>query len=404
MDTVFIPSKGRASNCQTHRNLEAFDIHNWLYLVEPDDYWNYIHRLRDDGVYAPESHVYAFDVERFKSPLSPEHPDGYDYCDPYGWKPGLTTGPGPARNAMHQLALDMGLKHYWMMDDDIVNFAVDCFFFQKSVWTKDVQDGGIKKRRISLNDFFELYERFLDKFSNIGMAELDKQGLAQNYRKNVHFAVNSKAYTCIRFGTEGPRIPWRSRFNDDVMASLDHEKRGMVNVSCKMISYQTPDTQSQAGGMTEAFKQEGTLRKVRYLVKQYPEVSFATLKYERIHHLVHYAKFTQEMVRKPGVEDVRDLTTDSWDPYGTFHDYYKGITPEDELDARWKNVDDLLMAEYIGEQRAKYGSFADGKKLIVNMRDVDAADIEGRLGLKRKTPEVGKTTNGRRRKNGKEED
>ena len=62
------------------------------------------------------------------------------------------------------------------------------------------------------------------------------------------------------------------------------------------------------------------------------------------------------------------------------------------------------MAEYIDEQRAKYGSFADGKKLIVNMRDVDAADIEGRLGLKRKTPEVGKTTNGRRRKNGKEED
>lgn len=386
MDTVFIPSKGRSKNCQTHRNLEAFDMHDWVYVVEPDDYWNYIHRLRDDGVYRPETHVFAFDVDRFKSPLTKDNPDGFDYCDSYGWDPNLTTGPGPARNALHQLAIDLGLKHYWMMDDDIANFAIDAFYFQKNLWTKDLQNGGVKESRLSLKDAFEMYERMLDKFSNIGLAELDKQGLVQNHRKNCHFSVNCKAYTCIRFSTEGPKIRWRSRFNDDVMISLDYEKRGFVNVSCKVLSYQTPSTQSQAGGMTEAFKQEGTLRKVRYLVKQYPETSFATLKFGRIHHLVDYSKFRQKLSRVEGPENLEDLTVSSWNPYGTYHDYYEGITPIEELDKRWKNIDDLLMAEYVDEQRALHGSFGAGHKTVLKMAEVDSTDIESELGLKRKCP------------------
>jgi hypothetical protein len=332
-------------------------MHDWVYVVEPDDYWAYIHRLREDGVYMPETHVYSFDVERFKSPRSAEHPDGFDYCDDLGWKPGLTTGPGPARNALHQLAIDMGLKHYWMMDDDIQSFSIDAFYFQKNIWTKDIANGGVKERRISLIDTFDLYQRFLDKFSNVGIAELDKQGLVQNHRKNSQFSVNCKAYSCIRFRTDGPKIPWRSRFNDDVTISLDYEKRGFVNVSSKIMAYQTPDTQRQKGGMTEAFHQEGTLRKVKYLVKQYPETTFAILKFGRIHHFVDYSKFRQRLSRNPGVENLKDLLPESYGPYRSFIPYLDGATTEAEKDLHWKNVDDELRREYILEQRKIYGDF-----------------------------------------------
>jgi hypothetical protein len=365
MDTTFIPSKGRGSNCNTHRNLEAFDIHNWVYIVEPDDYWSYVRRLRDDGVYEPESHVYAFDLERFKSPRDANHPDGFDYCDDLGWQPGLTTGPGPARNALHQLAIDMGLKHYWMMDDDIQSFTVDAFFFQKNIWTKDIANGGVREKRLSLNDIFCLYQRFLDKFDNIGLAEIDKQGLVQNHRKNSQFSVNCKTYTCIRFRTDGPKIPWRSRFNDDVTISLDYEKRGFVNVSSKILAYQTPDTQSQKGGMTEAFHQEGTLRKVKYLVKSYPETTFAILKFGRIHHLVDYSKFRQRLARKPGYERIDDLMPESMNPYGTFIPYLEGVTTHKDKEAHWQNIDDALMREYIMEQRKTIPGFAEGSKAVV---------------------------------------
>ena len=366
MDTTFIPSRGRSSNCNTHRNLEAFDIHNWVYVVEPDDYWAYVRRLRDDGVYEPESHVYAFDLERFKSPRDADHPDGFDYCDDLGWQPGLTTGPGPARNALHQLAIDMGLKHYWMMDDDIQSFTIDAFFFQKNIWTKDIANGGVREKRMSLNDIFCLYQRFLDKFENIGLAEIDKQGLVQNHRKNSQFSVNCKTYTCIRFRTDGPKIPWRSRFNDDVTISLDYEKRGFVNVSSKILAYQTPDTQAQKGGMTEAFHQEGTLRKVKYLVKSYPETTFAILKFGRIHHFVDYSKFRQRLARKPGYERIDDLMPESMNPYGTFIPCMEGVTTHKDNEAHWQNIDDALMREYIMEQRKTIPGFAEGSKAVVS--------------------------------------
>lgn len=392
MSPVFIPSKGRAKNCSTHRNFEAFNMHDWVYVVEPQEYWDYVQRLRRDGVYRPETHVYAFDVVKFKSPRTEDNPYGYDYLDDYGWKDGLTTGPGPARNALHQLAKQLGMKHYWMCDDDITSFAVDAFFFQKNVWTKDTANGGAKELRLSLKDAFDLYERFLDKYSNIGLAELDKQGLVQNHRKNSQFSINCKTYSCIRFSTDGPDIPWRSRYNDDVMISLDYEKRGFVNVSSKIVCYQTPDTQSQAGGMTEAFHQEGTLRKVKYLVKAYPETSFFTLKFGRFHHLVDYSKFSQQLHLKNNVPvDLDDLTWDSWNEYGSFQDYYSGLGSEELQEEQerlrrlhWKNVDDLIMAEYADEQIDEHGYFANAKNPTLKVVDVKNADTEGLIGLKRK--------------------
>ena len=388
MDTIFIPSKGRAKNCQTHRNFEAFDMHDWIYVVEPQEYWDYVQRLRRDGVYMPETHVYAFDLQTFKSPLSEDNPLGYDYMDDFGWRQDLTTGPGPARNALHHLAKELGLKHYWMMDDDIAMFSIDGFFCQKGVWTKDKQDGGVENSRLSLIDVFELYERMLDKFSNIGLAEMDKQGLVQNHRKNCHFSVNCKAYSCIRFSTDID-IPWRSRYNDDIMISLDYEKRGYVNVSSKAVSYMTPSSQSQAGGMTEAFHQEGTLRKVKYLVKAYPEHSFFTLRYGRFHHFVDYSKYDQTLHRRDGLEWLDDLKPDTWNPYDAFVPKYAdvdqalGESLEDQRELHWKNVDNLLMAMYMDDELSKHGYFADSTIPEINITDVAEVDTEELLGVKR---------------------
>ena len=300
-----------------------------------------------------------------------------------------------------------------MLDDDISAFAVDAFFFQKNMWIKDVKNGGAAEVRMSLIDSFDLYERFLDMYSNIGLAEFEKQGLVQNHRKNSQFSVNCKTYSCIRFSTDGPDIPWRSRYNDDVMISLDYEKRGYVNVSSKIVCYQTPDTQSQAGGMTEAFHQEGTLRKVKYLVKAYPERAFFTLKFGRFHHLVDYSKFEQPLRLKNGQPvDLDQLTPESWNPYGSFQDYYLGYGSEEfqaaqeqALEARWKNVDDLMMAVYADQQIEEHGYFGTEKTPIIRPADLKAADVEGLLGLKRKhadeigvRPSAAKTTKAKKAK------
>lgn len=346
MDTIFIPSKGRYANCATHKNLEAFDIHNWMYVVEPQEYDLYVKHLTEDRIWRPETHVWAFNLETFKSPKSEEHPLGFEYLDDLGWKDGLTTGPGPARNAIQWLARKMGLKHYWMMDDDIANFCCDAFFFQKAAWTRDRKSAEVTSWRFNIKNYFELYERFLDKYDNVGLAEIEKQGLVQNHRKNRHFSFNCKTYSCIRFNT-AIDIPWRSRYNDDVVISLDYEHRGYTNVSSKIITYMTPDSQYQAGGMTEAFHQEGTLRKVKYLLKVYPEVSYFALKFGRFHHLVDYSRYSQPLVLTSNGDDLDDLTMyDTWN---------RGFGPrswptEDpntgEPILSWVNVDEQLNKEY----------------------------------------------------------
>ena len=326
MDPVYIPSRGRYRTISTHKHFDRVGMTNWYYIVEPFEQIKYIKALQAEGKeliakgkltqgerLADEAafHVVPFDPDIFKEAYDEvENPKGFQYLDDMGWKPGLTTGPGPARNAINDYARELGLSHYYMMDDDILGFSVDSFYFQKGLYVKGSKN---KREHQRLNPVkcFELFERLLDKFENVGHAEFEKAGMAMNHRQNKHFSLNSKTYSCIRIRTD-LNVPWRSRWNDDVEFSLQAERKGYVNVSSKVISYATPDSQQQAGGMTESFAQVGTKDKVAYLVKAYPDVAQLTLHYGRIHHIVSYARFQQPLILKPGatMDDlVYELTT-----------------------------------------------------------------------------------------------
>lgn len=326
MDPVYIPSRGRYKTISTHRHFDRVGNHNWYYFVEPFEQIKYIKALKEEGAKLAKAgkvdqgerladeaafHVVPFDPDIYKEAYDAEtNPHGFQYLDDMGWKPGLTTGPGPARNGINEYARSLGQSHYYMMDDDILGFSIDSFYCQKGTFVKATKTKP-EHQRLNPVMVFELFERFLDKFQNVGHAEFEKAGMAMNHRQNKHFSLNSKTYSCIRIQTELP-VPWRSRWNDDVEYSLSAERKGYVNVSSKIISYATPDSQSQAGGMTESFAQVGTKDKVAYLVKAYPDVAQLTLNYGRIHHLVAYSRFKQPLILKPGatLDDlVYDLDT-----------------------------------------------------------------------------------------------
>lgn len=326
MDSIYIPSRGRYRTMSTHRHFQRHGVENWYYVVEPFDYANYVKALDEEGITEPEKHVLMFDVDIYKSPYHQyTNPKGFRYADDLGWDPNTTTGPGPARNALIDFARERGESHCWMMDDDITNFGVDAFRFQKSVYKRG-------EVRLDIVKIFELYERLLNKYENLGAAEMEKQGMAMNHSKNSHFAIGTKTYTCIRINT-AIDIPWRGRWNDDVIYSLDYLWRGYVNLSSKIISYQTPSTQSQAGGMTEAFMdtiddlddvlllkgapsreeiingryQGGTLPKASLTKELFPAVADVVWKYSRPHHSIAYGKIEKELMLNDGT-NLDDLT------------------------------------------------------------------------------------------------
>lgn len=321
MDSVYIPSRGRSKTISTHKHFQRHGAENWYYVVEPFDYVNYVRALRAEGIPNPERHVIIFDVETYKSPYHEySNPKGYNYEDWEGWKAGETTGPGPARNALIDMARERGETHCWMLDDDILGFSMNAFHIQKGAFAAG-------DARLNVVEIFELYERLLDKYVNIGTAEMDKQGINTNHKTNLaHLTAGTKTYSCIRINT-AIDVPWRGRWNDDVIYSLDYLWAGYVNLSSKIISYLTPDSQSQAGGMTSGFKKAGedeeldeiaalpgapsieeiqeskyagTLKKAKLPQKLYPSVAHPVWKYSRPHHEVAWPTMDKDLVLKDG--------------------------------------------------------------------------------------------------------
>lgn len=298
MDTVYIPSRGRAYTRKSHKHLQRYGMTNWAYIVEPFDYVDYVRGLREDGIEDPERHVLVFDVDTYKSPYREfTNPKGFQYEDERFWEEGLTTGPGPGRNAMLDIARERGESHCWMWDDDIQSFSINAFYCQVQTYTQGSKNREARDR-INVVAALELFERLLDKYSNLGTAEFDKSGLSHNHRKNRHFAVGAKTYTCMRINT-AIDIPWRSRRNDDVVYTLDYLHRGLVNLSSKILVYNTPlpDNDKTAGGMDH-----DNLEKAQAIVNLYPSMSKVNPKKLKrgAHHEVTYSRIVRELALKDG--------------------------------------------------------------------------------------------------------
>lgn len=298
MDTVYIPSRGRAYTRKSHEHLQRYGMTNWAYLVEPFDYVDYVRGLREDGIEDPERHVLMFDTEVYKSPYREfTNPKGFQYEDERFWEEGLTTGPGPARNAMLDIARDRGESHCWMWDDDIQSFSINAYYWQPQTYTQGSKNREARER-INVVEALELFERLLDKYSNLGTAEFDKSGLSRNHEKNRHLAQGAKSYTCMRINT-AVDTPWRGRRNDDVIYSLDYLQRGLVNLSSRIIVYNTPlpDNDKTGGGM-----EHDNLEKAQAVVNLYPFL--ASVSYTKVqrgaHHHVEYGKVHTELALKDG--------------------------------------------------------------------------------------------------------
>lgn len=299
MDMVYIPSRGRAYTRKSHQHLQRYGMMNWAYLVEPFDYVDYVRGLREDGIEDAERHVLIFDTEVYKSPYREfTNPKGFQYEDERFWEEDLTTGPGPGRNAMLDIARERGESHCWMWDDDIQSFSINAFYWQPQTYTQGSKNREARER-INVVEALELFERLLDKYSNLGAGEFDKSGLSRNHEKNRHIATGAKAYTCMRMNT-AIDIPWRSRRNDDVVLTLDYLHRGLINLSSRIIVYNTPapDNDNITGGMIHDNRE-----KAQAVVNLYPFLSSISFKKVKrgAHHHVDYNKIHSELALKDGV-------------------------------------------------------------------------------------------------------
>jgi len=182
-----------------------------------------------------------------------------------------------ARNACFEIAKELNITYFLVLDDDYTAFDYRLFI-----------DKAIVKPVKNLND---LFQTVLDYYKTINAASIcmaqggDFIGGLDNGKELYRFSKR-KAMNTWFCSTERP-FKFISRLNEDVNTYLTLGNTGSLFLTIPFCSITQKQTQGTKGGMTEAYLAGGTYVKTFYTVMYCP--SFVKAKImnatnKRIHH------------------------------------------------------------------------------------------------------------------------
>lgn len=260
---AFILTHGRADRVYTYKTLRASGYTGRIVVVIDDqdgERAEYLKRYGDE--------VYIFDKA-----------EAYKYTD-VGDNRGDARGVVFARNACWNIARDLGLEYFVVLDDDYVDFRHKL----------DAAGNYIDKRDIL--DLDAVFDAMLDYFIatpalSIAMAQGGDfiGGKHGKFERPKRKAMNS--FICA---TSRP-FQFYGRLNEDLTATAVLAPRGGLFLTIPHVALQQKQTQANPGGLTEMYLDAGTYVKSFYSVMYQPssvQISILHSKHSRIHHKVHW--------------------------------------------------------------------------------------------------------------------
>jgi len=189
----------------------------------------------------------------------------------------LGQGSIPVRNHIWDMAVKLGVKRYWILDDNIEGFHR---LHQNEKYK--VADGTI----------FKCCEDFVDRFSNVPMAGMNYHSFCKKTDAVPPFYLNTRIYSCILLETSR-QDRWRGRYNEDTDLSIRFLKQGLCTILFNAFLCGKVTTMRMKGGNTDSIYAETDNRKefAESLILQHPDVAKVTFKFGRWHHHVDYRKF-----------------------------------------------------------------------------------------------------------------
>ena len=270
LNTIYIISKGRP-NCTTAQTLTKMNYPGDWFIVCGNNDETLPEYQRKWG-----EKVLIFDwYEQIKET---------DTLDNFGFE-NMPSGAAPVRNATRRISEERGEIRHWQFDDDYNSFYI-----------KNPKTG----RNIRLNgDLFYKYLNKIAEFAN--NAKLNNVGFA--------LPLESLPSTMLKFGQRvfnAHNLPndeelftkWRGRLNDDLINALETHKYGFYEMYFKFMTIQMKETQSEEGGLTDIYKQEGTVRKTAYAVLIAPNNTELTIRYGRYHHKINWRTIIPKIIHE----------------------------------------------------------------------------------------------------------
>lgn len=262
---IFILSHGRANNVITVETLKRCNYTGkWYIIIDNED-----KQLEQYIKNFSEEHIIIFDkLEASKT---------FDIMDNFDGR-GVPTF---ARNMCWKIAKYLNLTYFLEFEDDYKTFR------------QRFEEDNIFKTKYVINFdlLIEPYLEFLDTTNALTVAFAQTGDFINGPNSRVYLKkLTRKAMNTFFCRTDRP-FQFLGRFNDDVNAYIEYGKRGSLFFTTCDISLEQCATQSQKGGITEAYLTFGTYVKSFYSVMLCPssvKIADMGLTNRRIHHLVNW--------------------------------------------------------------------------------------------------------------------
>ena len=225
--------------------------------------------------------------------------DSFDIGDNFGG-----SGSVVPRNAISDIAREHGHRYFTQLDDDYITFR-----YRFNADCRPVSANSFEIR--DLNKIFTAFVKWLAATPPevhslaFGQGGDFLGGSTNAYLQYIH--AKRKAMNTFICDTERQFL-FPGRRNEDVNCYTELQRRGIAFFSTFQVIFDQSSTQTQSGGMTEMYEQEGTYQKSFTSVMRCPSgVKVSHLadrnKNPRIHHRVTYKHVAPEFVpashRKP---------------------------------------------------------------------------------------------------------
>ena len=270
LNTVYIISKGRPQ-CHTARTVERMGYPGeWFVVCGTNDETlpEYRERWGD--------HVLTFDFDEQVGRTDPMDGFGFDV---------KASGAVPVRNATAEISRRRGELRHWQLDDDYTGFQLT-----------DVRE----MRRPVIKDGAQ-FERVLARIArfghecglaNVGFVPASMEAIPQSYGK-----VAFRVFNAHNMPSGGPLFEtWRGRMSDDLVNAIDVWRHGRAELAVKFLSMNMPNTQQEGGGLTEMYREDGTVRKTAYAICACPSSVKLVHKFGRYHHRANWGTIAPKIV------------------------------------------------------------------------------------------------------------
>lgn len=271
---AFILTHGRPDNVITYKSLRKHGYTGKVIVV-----------IDDEDKTADEYYEKFDDVEMFsKEAIAKTFDEGDNFND--------RRSIVYARNACFEIAKKRGYKYFIQLDDDYTGYDY-------RVYTETNQ----KPTRVkSLDNVFGALLDFYKKtnFATIAMAQGGDFIGGKNNKMATRPTIYRKAMNSFICSTDRPFV-FQGRINEDVNTYTSEASKGLLMGTIPLVSLTQKTTQSNKGGMTDIYLDNGTYVKSFYTVIFSPsscKVKPMGDTHMRLHHAIDWERAVPKIVRE----------------------------------------------------------------------------------------------------------